>query len=156
MFYFTCKHGLNIILTSGCQTTDLYAGEVWRISREQNVDISQAHIALAIWHSTCGKRYKHALRGVSTLVFVILNSTILMHYVLNLTKNYFRKSWIVQITFYISFFRPPQCRNIIFEVDRTTDISQNAHLVLTEYRLQFYDAHVRPISSYVLTFRYMY
>ena len=92
MFYFTCKHGLNIILTSGCQTTDLYAGEVWRISREQNVDISQAHIALAIWHSTCGKRYKHALRGVSTLVFVILNSTILMHYVLNLTKNYFRKS----------------------------------------------------------------
>jgi len=38
-----------------------------------------------------GKRYKHSLRGVSALVSVVLNSTILTHYVLQLTRSYFRQ-----------------------------------------------------------------
>jgi len=58
-----------------------------------------------------------------------LNLTILRYYVPRLTKTYLPKSSTVQITFYIRFSHPLCSRTTIWEIDRTTDNSQNVHLV---------------------------
>ena len=95
----------------------------YKLSTEQSSSLSSytllPHVQ-AFQTQQTSRRYRLLLRGVRTPASVILNLTILRYYVPRLTKTYLPKFSTVQIA----------CsRSTIWEIDHTTDNSQNVHLI---------------------------
>jgi len=131
----------------------------YKLSTEQSSSLSSytllAHGPALQTQQTCSRRYRLLLTGARTPASLTLNLTILRYYVPRLTKTYLPKSSTVQITFYICFSHPLCSRTTIWEIDHTTDNSQNVHLVKSTAILLFACFVIICIDFYTILFRFI-